>query len=571
MLNGLEQLKALKKGHKIIKESEHGFMAVMSDSTYREIKADCKSDLSHVLATKRDYQFHVLENHPKKKTKSLEDGSLLHTLAIERSVFESRYFVLPDFDEMHKGNPLYFGTKSQVGEFIKDHNNAFEYLNQLVDTEATIINERESVEVFSKLPNSVQAAQPKNKAESSKAVKAFLKQIVKIDINSVELETNINQAIKQIEKMGGGIDKELPADPKSKAVIVSDILATTVEQFGELSHNEQVSRLLDAGDCVSDAAKKKALKAYNDSNKIDLRSALTDKIQKLEALSIQLPEKVTNAKPHQLMRITPMSAKVSVDDALTEIQSLYDKQCFYKPHLEDAVNEEAGTRIKVAQKIYDHAERIIEYLYQHPQTSSVFKKQMLVEVALVWIDPLTGRLQKAKLDLADIDSHTIYDLKFQVDSSDKKLNQAFGEYKYHLQNAHYANGYKIVMDVYPNFDYLVVQKDAPLGDTEISKPVRVTSAKYGREENKDIIRANELLDMARDLVQTAESENHYPCHTESLQLEVPRYQVTLEEEMLRVWRESKANSKKDSDNASDEDLEKAFGAFIPTEQLFSEV
>lgn len=567
MKNYQDIYNAIKANYGVIKESEFGFMASIPDSVYREIKADSKSHLVHALKTLKDYSFQVLEEHPRKVSKVFEDGTLLHTLTIEQSAFDNRYFVTPDYDVLNKDNNFYFPTKSSVSEFIKTHNDSYDYLKSLIDTAVTTANESSlDLTDFSKLPNKVKAELPKVKRDAQVMIRAFLKNTQLLTIDSETLDADIQAVIALLDNYLPARTKvNYPKNLKEKAIVLNSELAAFINKVKEASFEEQVNLVLRSDDCVSEANQAKALKTFNGQQKIDLKLSLAEKINQLVILDVNLNEKITKANSAIYKRISGITPKFTIDDALQAISELYNQKVIFKPELEASDSKSAGSRMRISQDVYDHAKRIVDTLYNHPLTNNILKKKLSVEVAMVWIDSKTGRLQKAKLDIADLDVHEIYDLKFQSTTDGNKINRDFGEYAYHLQHAQYATGYELIVGVKPRFKYLITQKDGNLGDKEIHKPIRVTVGEYYSctGNNADINRASELLDMARDLVQTAEKENYYPCHQEPQDLEVPRYQAMREEDMLRQWRESKrADVITEKNDMADDDVLMAFGVDV---------
>lgn len=90
---------------------------------------------------------------------------------------------------------------------------------------------------------------------------------------------------------------------------------------------------------------------------------------------------------------------------------------------------------------YDMLVRMVESVKQHPELSQL--REMAIanrdrcEVVLVWDDPDTGILCKAKVD--QYTDRAIYDWK-STNSDPDSFGDSIGKYMYHMQAAHYLAG-----------------------------------------------------------------------------------------------------------------------------------
>lgn len=105
-----------------------------------------------------------------------------------------------------------------------------------------------------------------------------------------------------------------------------------------------------------------------------------------------------------------------------------------------------------------HAMR--EAVLAHPVASALLDGGQ-AEATSVWTDPGTGLLCKARMDCWRPDIGVIGDLKSTVDASPAAFARAVANYRYHVQQAHYAAGAAAHGIEAPTFVFVVVEKTPP--------------------------------------------------------------------------------------------------------------
>lgn len=83
------------------------------------------------------------------------------------------------------------------------------------------------------------------------------------------------------------------------------------------------------------------------------------------------------------------------------------------------------------------------------------------EVTFIWVDPSTGLLCKCRADYWREDIVVIVDLKSTEDASPKAFAKSVVNFGYHVQNAHYEEGLRVLLGKRPQFAFIVVEKKPP--------------------------------------------------------------------------------------------------------------
>lgn len=83
------------------------------------------------------------------------------------------------------------------------------------------------------------------------------------------------------------------------------------------------------------------------------------------------------------------------------------------------------------------------------------------EVTLYWVDELTGIACKARADLWSPELALAMDLKSCVDAGREPFARAVARHRYHVQHAHYCEGFRACGQPLKSFVFLPVEKEPP--------------------------------------------------------------------------------------------------------------
>lgn len=83
------------------------------------------------------------------------------------------------------------------------------------------------------------------------------------------------------------------------------------------------------------------------------------------------------------------------------------------------------------------------------------------EVTLRWLDPVTGLRCKARADYWREDLATAIDLKTTQDASNAEFARSCAKYRYHVQAAHYTEGFAALQKPIESFVFIAVEKAPP--------------------------------------------------------------------------------------------------------------
>ncbi|KAL8195943.1 UNVERIFIED_CONTAM: hypothetical protein K2H54_000295 [Gekko kuhli] len=178
--------------------------------------------------------------------------------------------------------------------------------------------------------------------------------------------------------------------------------------------------------------------------------------------------------------------------------------------LKEQFREQAGKRVIVTHNEYIHALRYREAVLNHPE-AAVLLDEGEAEASIYWHHAETGELLKCRPDWMRPD-HVLADLKFVRNASEAGFARDASAHNYHIQDAHYCDGYRAVTGHPASFVFIAVEKDGPLGQ-DVYKPIMVGVYYFGSEDQH---RALELRDLAVRNIVTWRRQNYYPGH-EALQ------------------------------------------------------
>jgi hypothetical protein len=97
----------------------------------------------------------------------------------------------------------------------------------------------------------------------------------------------------------------------------------------------------------------------------------------------------------------------------------------------------------------------------HPAARKLLADEGPVELSILWTDPATGLLCKARLDKHVTKYRTVFDLKTTTDASPDAFAEGVYRFGYHLQGAHYLYGCERVGIDADIFGIVAVEKDPP--------------------------------------------------------------------------------------------------------------
>jgi len=105
-----------------------------------------------------------------------------------------------------------------------------------------------------------------------------------------------------------------------------------------------------------------------------------------------------------------------------------------------------------------HAMR--ESIMRHPVAGKVFTGGR-AEVTAVWTDPRTGLVCKARYDYEREDINLLADLKSTDDASPRAFARSIAKFQYHIQDAHYSDGPRVLRGEETRFLFVAVEKQPP--------------------------------------------------------------------------------------------------------------
>lgn len=135
----------------------------------------------------------------------------------------------------------------------------------------------------------------------------------------------------------------------------------------------------------------------------------------------------------------------------------------------DCFEAEAAGRIMLSRKDYDLAAAMAESQRRCPMefaggvniTLAELIDECETEVTVYWIDEDTGLLCKLRADLWSEDLAFAGDLKSCFDASPEAFGRAIHSHRYHVQHAHYCEGFRAAGFPLKSFGLLPVEKRAP--------------------------------------------------------------------------------------------------------------
>lgn len=270
-------------------------------------------------------------------------------------------------------------------------------------------------------------------------------------------------------------------------------------------------------------ALKACIKAYNDTLQKPIKSSGSYQavLESYAMLGIQEAERADHISALPL----PLPLNGTKAEMAERIRS-FDPDAVFLDELKDAFLQEAAGREVITASEYQHALRYREAVLDHPE-AAVLLDEGEAESSLYWHHPETGALLKCRPDWMRPD-HVLVDLKFVRNASEAGFARDGSAHNYHMQDAHYCNGYETLTGHKPSFIFIAVEKDGPLG-RDVYKPILVGVYYYGQDDQR---RALELRDMAVRNIIRWERDHYWPGHDGMGEIAVPVYQANAERNTL---------------------------------------
>ncbi|AKA17266.1 PD-(D/E)XK nuclease-like domain-containing protein [Aeromonas hydrophila] len=268
---------------------------------------------------------------------------------------------------------------------------------------------------------------------------------------------------------------------------------------------------------------KACIKAYNDSlpKPVKASGSYQAVLENYALLGIQQAE--------QAAHISALPCTLPLNGTKAEMAErirTFNPDAVFLDELKEQFMQEAGGREVLTANEYQHALRYREAVMAHPE-AAVLLDDGVAESSLYWHHPETKALLKCRPDWMRPD-HVLVDLKFVRNASPSGFARDGSAHNYHIQDAHYCDGYETLTGHKPSFVFVAVEKDGPLG-RDVFKPILVGVYYYGQDDQR---RALELRNMAVRNVVRWSQDNYWPGHDGMGEIIVPTYQANAERSTL---------------------------------------
>jgi hypothetical protein len=128
-----------------------------------------------------------------------------------------------------------------------------------------------------------------------------------------------------------------------------------------------------------------------------------------------------------------------------------------------------------------------------------------LETCIVWVDPDTGLLCKARLDMWNEDFNYVGDLKTTRDATLGKFSKSVYNFGYHQQAAFYSDGVNVLAGSAPDFILFAIEKTPPYDC--IAYQVNDTSMQAGRMQYRHALRT----------IKRCQTNNEWPGYPDGVQ------------------------------------------------------
>lgn len=268
---------------------------------------------------------------------------------------------------------------------------------------------------------------------------------------------------------------------------------------------------------------KACIKAYNDSlpKPVKASGSYQAVLENYALLGIQQAERAAH--------ISALPCTLPLNGTKAEMAErirTFNPDAVFLDELKEQFIQEAGGREVLTANEYQHALRYREAVIAHPE-AAVLLDEGVAESSLYWHHPETKALLKCRPDWMRPD-HVLVDLKFVRNASPSGFARDGSAHNYHIQDAHYCDGYETLTGHKPSFVFVAVEKDGPLG-RDVFKPILVGVYYYGQDDQR---RALELRNMAVRNVVRWSQDNYWPGHDGMGEIIVPTYQANAERSSL---------------------------------------
>ena len=150
---------------------------------------------------------------------------------------------------------------------------------------------------------------------------------------------------------------------------------------------------------------------------------------------------------------------------------------YYKERKAEFEHANLGREI-VAASTYQDMVDLLKAIEANPRAVEYLNSPGRVEVSMLWTDPDTGLLCKARADKVAAGGMT--DLKTTQDASN--FTKAIMDYSYHRQAAHYTDGWRILSGEDIPFRIVAVSKTNPIAVR--SAPIHEDAIRTGQSQNR---------------------------------------------------------------------------------------
>lgn len=473
-----------------------GIYQGVSNDEYQSGPGISKGHIDHALTNGRVYQYYKVDGNEQRETAAFREGKILHKALLEFDDFHTEYAVMPAMPEgalssadelkgwieaYNDSLPKKPGTQELV-EAIE----AFNFTLPKKPAQADLVT---AVEAYNEgLPQPVAAG---SNLEDHRAAYELL---------PAEWQTAEDDKATSLKKAIKAYNDSLPKPLKSKGNYT-----TLLESYAACSpeHAAQAAEWIQCRDPLpTSGGSAKVMETYAS---ISPEHAA----QVAEWAEYPAPLSMGGTKADLIARIRSVDESVQfVDEIVAE----------FKAHHE-------GKEI-LSQDEWIHVQRIREAVLAEPEAAMLLEEGV-AEQSIYWRHRTTGELLKCRPDWTTPD-HVLVDAKFVLDASPAGFARDGSKHNYHVQDAHYSEGYEAVTGIRPGFVFIAIQKDAPLGQ-EAFKPVLVGVYHY---KDEDRTRGLALRDLGLTSILRWRAAGYWPGYDGIHEIEVPQYQANREKALI---------------------------------------
>ncbi|HHQ4529506.1 TPA: PD-(D/E)XK nuclease-like domain-containing protein [Aeromonas hydrophila] len=338
-----------------------------------------------------------------------------------------------------------------------------------------------------------------------------MKTIIQAYNDSLEQKPAVEELIQAIETHNAKLPKPVDAGKSvGEHEAAYELLPEAFQTLGE-------------DDKRTGTALKACIKAYNDSLPKPIKASGSYQVvlENYALLGIQQAERAAHI--NSLSNPFPLNGTKA---EMAERIRAFKPDAVFLEELKEQFIQDAGGREVLTANEYQHALRYREAVFSHPE-AVVLLDEGVAESSFYWHHPETGALLKCRPDWTRPD-HVLVDLKFVRNASPSGFSRDGSAHNYHIQDAHYSDGYETLTGHKPSFVFIAVEKDGPLG-RDVFKPILVGVYYYGQDDQR---RALELRNMAVRNVVRWSKDNYWPGHDGMGEIIVPSFQANAERNTL---------------------------------------